>query len=87
MLFDTEDVLVVDIVSRLISAESEDVMKAGFEELERLFEVRQRDFQKAVAKERKEKDLPMRVGESELEQAAAEWGMEMPKPKGQEGPK
>jgi hypothetical protein len=78
ILESTQDPVLIDIISRLVRAESEDEMEACFEELHALNDVRSAEFRKAVERERKEKKIARRVGQSELERAAAEWGMEMP---------
>jgi hypothetical protein len=83
LLSGSEDIILIEVVSRITHSESKEELDAGFEELKRLFEVRERQFRKAADKARREADVPRRAGEGELELAAAEWGMEMPtaKPK------
>jgi hypothetical protein len=81
LLGSSQDVILIEVVSRLASSETKAALDASFEELGRLFEVREREFKKAADAARREADVPRRAGEGELEQAAAEWGMEMPPPK------
>lgn len=78
-----EDGVFIDILSRLTRAEEEEDMDAAFEELQALNEVRERQFRKHVDKERAEEGIARRVGASALEEAAAEWGMELPEGFGQ----
>lgn len=77
----SQDIILIEVVSRISHAESKEESDASFEELGRLFEVREREFRKAADKERRESDVPRRAGEGELELAAAEWGMQMPERK------
>lgn len=68
------DAIYIDVVYRIINAETPEAMNAGFEELQILAEVRQQQFDKQVREARKKDDVPRREGEGALEAAAAEWG-------------
>lgn len=82
----TEDPILIEILGKLTGADDEETMNAAFDELAMLYEVRAQQFRKAADKARKDADVPRRIGESELERAAAEVESWIPQqsPKGQE---
>jgi len=75
----TEDPILIEILTRLTAADSEDEMNAAFDELSMLYQVRINEFRKAADEARKKADVPRRIGESELERAAAEVESWIPK--------
>lgn len=69
-----EDPVLFDILTRLIASESEDEMDGCFGELRELNAAHQIEFDKALRKERAEKQLGgRRISEKELQDAADEW--------------
>lgn len=68
----TEDPILIEILGKLTGADDEETMNAAFDELSMLYEVRSQQFRKAADKARRDSDVPRRIGETELERAAAE---------------